>query len=710
MLALGLVVTTASPARADGLPFGDTPWTWGSPQPQGVGLTGISARGSHAFAFGTETAIESLDGGITWSRARAGLEFTDLEFLDDRTLIAAVGCSFYRSDDGGRRFAALPTGAPLRDSECVASSFSFPTKATGYVQLGGTVLRTGDGGRTFTARTPVENSTALRFVSPDVGFALAGSRIFRTTDGARSWTQVASSEGGFTDITFIDGSRGFAVGNGGLLRTTDGGVSWATAPLAGVPRIPIEAISCAGPGNCLMLGAASPPARGRFLIRTSDGGESGRASTNGASAAALAFQDTRRVLAVGSHGLVLASQDGGMTFRELSRNAERSYYKLVPGSGRVAYANGQQGFARTVDGGRNWQPLALTLTGREVIQALSFDTRGHGVAIVKASGSGSRKAPVRLARSDDSGATWRTVRSGRLGDFLSVTSLSARRVIADGRDGVRLSLDGGRRFRAIRSRTLRRVGPLRVIRTGPYVAALGDRRLAISRGGSRWTELRLPSRGEPTDISFVSRRTAYVAIKGRAWRTRNRGRSWSPLSGFGDYEAQRFSFADARHGFAIAELALLIDEREQVVLRTDDGGRSWRPQVDGGVYASFDVAAIGRTGGIVARDGDLAWTARAGDPATRRRLSLRASRSRLKRPGFVVLKGRIRGGATPAEVRISRGSRAQGWSSRRIRVRGDGRFRLRVFVRRNAVFVAQLSGNRTASAAATRAIRVRVRR
>src|SRR6516225_2172886 len=69
----------------------------------------------------------------------------------------------------------------------------------------------------------------VSFTDANTGTAVGfGGTILRTTDGGASWTRQSS---GTTEtllgVSFTDANTGTAVGSGGtILRTTDGGASW----------------------------------------------------------------------------------------------------------------------------------------------------------------------------------------------------------------------------------------------------------------------------------------------------------------------------------------------------------------------------------------------------------------------------------------------------------------------------------------------------
>jgi photosystem II stability/assembly factor-like uncharacterized protein len=110
----------------------------------------------------------------------------------------------------------------------------------------GTVLRTTDGGATWTSvgggaigATDVYNIFGVDAQNAvAAGYDGATTYMWTTTDGGSTWTQVYSNSGGFMDaIWMFDANNGFAYGDpsplGGnweLYNTTDGGATWNAAP------------------------------------------------------------------------------------------------------------------------------------------------------------------------------------------------------------------------------------------------------------------------------------------------------------------------------------------------------------------------------------------------------------------------------------------------------------------------------------------------
>src|SRR5262249_16714511 len=106
--------------------------------------------------------------------------------------------------------------------------------AVGY---GGTILRTTDGGASWTPQFSGTTNIlhGVSFVDANTGTAVGESgSIVRTTDGGATWTpQFSGTTNILYGVSFVDANTGTAVGgNGTILRTTDGGATWTVQPSA----------------------------------------------------------------------------------------------------------------------------------------------------------------------------------------------------------------------------------------------------------------------------------------------------------------------------------------------------------------------------------------------------------------------------------------------------------------------------------------------
>ena len=304
----------------------------------------------------------------------------------------------------------------------------------------------------------------------------------------------------------------------------------------------------------------------------------------------------------------MISDDGGDTWRVVGGRLTDDFTVLEAATDRIAYAGGRAGaLARTTDAGQTWAnvspPTSLGIR------------RGcpDGLALFVLADDGT------VQRSDNGGASYRLLNTG--------TPVGARDHRRDGREPRRRHRDtrgsAGRSTAARRSRRCptatsaerppdgryRRVGHRR--RRAAAAALLPERRPHLAASAGR------PSRIH--DISFVSTQTGYlVDVSFRLWKTTNAGRTWTEPVSTGRPMTQ-VDFADARNGYVVVPRVGL--EARGFVLRTSDGGASWRPQLVSPAFVR-GVDMAGGTAYALAGTNFLYATTSGGDVGTARALMI----------------------------------------------------------------------------------------
>ena len=733
LLAAGAAAAVAA-ASAGAVDVPQSGWSWGSPRPQGNTLQALEftsgGRGYAAGAFGT--VLRTDDGGASWTGLHTGrtTDFDKLAVLGPDALVVGGGCSLRRSDDGGTTFKRLPFAAS--ESSCSAGlvSLAFASPQVGSLLLGdGTVLRTDDGGQTFSRRTAVpgtrasgggEVASGLVFTSPETGVAIVTgpgpvSRIHRTTDAAGSWTLAHETPGFLRAVAAAPGGVLYAVGDGAtLLRSADGGVTWERRELAGAGAEPLTGIRCASADTCLIT-----TGRGDRLLRTDDGAASATAITASQEPLrAVAWADGNRAVAVGVRGVTVASGDGGRTFARAGDELAGRYLRVRATSSELAFAAGLKGaFARTSDGGRTWTAGAVSTS--EDILDVSFASGATGYAL---------DAAGTLLRTDNSGTSWRILGTGDGGRPSEILALSGTTILLAGPRGMRRSANGGDSF----DRSLTKVALSHVDRAGSAVVAYGRRTLyASTNGGRSWKAMKRPSkRTAITAADFVSARVGYLLDDtGRVFKTSTGGRRWSEVLSAGSANVGGLAFGDARSGWLVLEG--FRGSGAGYVLRTDDGGATFRPQlVSPTTLASRSEAtptlvAVGARRGIAFTPGtsdvdddygggftvsgpqSFFTTDRGGDAGREPRLSLRAGKPHR---GSVRISGKLTLARGGERVHLSiRSAGSTVWRAVTVRGTSAGTFSLTRTVPRTTFVVAQWAGADDRGAAASRVLTVRRR-
>jgi photosystem II stability/assembly factor-like uncharacterized protein len=323
-------------------------------------------------------------------------------------MLAVAAAALVAAQAGGTWMAQqAPAAERLRGVSAVSAQVAW---ASGNK---GTVLRTTDGGSTWTLVSP-SGSADLDFrdveaFDASTAYVLAigngdKSRILKTTDGGRTWaTQFVNQDAKkfFDAIAFWDANTGLAVGDPldgtfVVIRTTDAGRTWSEIPPAGMPPALEGDGAFAASGTCLVTAGTSHAwigsgggARAR-VFRSNDKGITWQvadtpiqAGTASSGIFSVAFSDSKRgVIAGGDYrkekepGDNLAfTTDGGATWAFAGATRLRSFRSAVaylPGSkGRALVAAGPGGTDRSSDGGATWTAL-----GDEGYHALSVARDG----------------------------------------------------------------------------------------------------------------------------------------------------------------------------------------------------------------------------------------------------------------------------------------------------------------------------------------------
>jgi photosystem II stability/assembly factor-like uncharacterized protein len=149
--------------------------------------------------------MATSDGGASWTRQYAGpADLDQVDFVDAEHGWAAGGDTLLRTVNGGATWTpqAEPCQGKLSSvhfvspavgyavaAATVASAGSLPAGGPYTLSLGGSLVRTTNGGATWSpvAATPANPQSAC-FANADDGYLGTPARIWRTSDGGRHWT------------------------------------------------------------------------------------------------------------------------------------------------------------------------------------------------------------------------------------------------------------------------------------------------------------------------------------------------------------------------------------------------------------------------------------------------------------------------------------------------------------------------------------------
>jgi photosystem II stability/assembly factor-like uncharacterized protein len=195
--------------------------------------------------------------------------------------------------------------------------------------------------------------------------------IMRTADGGASWTTVHTAATALFAADFDGVGNAVAVGgNGTILRSSDRGLTWAVAATSPTSE-ELRAVHLSASGlttvmqsNRLYRGATS--ALWQLIPSTID-----------LSQGDLAYSpDGNTAIAVGSGEAVLRSENGGVSWSEVSIGSHR-LMGVGFASNSVVFAVGSGGIVlRSGDGGATWQEQPVVTTNALIGVAFASASRG----------------------------------------------------------------------------------------------------------------------------------------------------------------------------------------------------------------------------------------------------------------------------------------------------------------------------------------------
>lgn len=266
-----------------------------------------------------DTLWATLDGGGTWTARWPTLNPATIFVGANGTDWAqAQGVPLMRSTNGGRTWSAVD-GAPGTVQEVSAPS------GAGLYLLAGTgktlqllfapntaVQPAGWTGQWQTRALP-GGTVWMGFVTAQTGFAVAGKALLRTEDGGRSWTQTGQlppTAVYMDNVAFSSANTVWVAGDMSLQTTQNAGQTWQAYA---VPTgLSVEAVAFRGPEGVVALvptacvNGVSACQASTTLLRTSNGGASWSEQTLAGHMAAPAGS----VAVLGPEGIALETGEG----------------------------------------------------------------------------------------------------------------------------------------------------------------------------------------------------------------------------------------------------------------------------------------------------------------------------------------------------------------------------------------------------------------
>ncbi len=462
-------------------------------------------------------------------------------------------------------------------------------------------------------------------------FRVHDLRLYRSEDDGRGWELLGTGLPGRPvrdlaispqyeeDGTLLAGLWDFGFG-GGLYRSTDGGDTWypTTRGLTDLEILQITFSPTFSRDETVFLTTLD-----HGLFRSSDGGATWTSLAAGYTAdmydrdvvhlaVSPTFADDRLVI-ISKHHL-LRSSNGGKSWQDTN----------VPG-GLVAFSPDfaddelilNSGHWRSTDGGETWGPAAI---GREHGQALDLlfspafaDDKTVYLLLQPESGTS-----LSLQRSADAGRSWDSLLGGLPSDLeiAWATILPSGELYLTARNGqgstvAAEELEWGR---SPVDMTQLELQALAIAPEGTiYLANSGAGVFRSIEGGLSWVETDFPARADevlrPAQLAIADDGTLFATAGPVIARSNDGGGTWIYLDGL----PPGFEIASLAVSPNFAQDAIVViggNYRDNQILRSADGGKSWESVFDGAAtdieYAS-DISALAYSPDF-ASDGTLyAW-------------------------------------------------------------------------------------------------------
>ena len=516
----------------------------------------------HGWAIG-DAPLYTTDGGRTWNRGNGSfISMGSLACADLNVCVAARNqSSVFRTTDGGRNWTQVPV--PV-----TAGRVQFFDERNGVAGGSTGVMRTADAGQTWTVWAQTHGG---QFINMDEGFRVSGNTAERTKDGGKTWQSSPLPAGMWAHTYFFsDALNGWAAGGAGttgpnIVRTTDGGLTWTVSDTGPNGQGPFWDIDFGDSQHGVAVGNCG------VLMNTSDGGRTWTDQFNGrcGDVRGMDALDSQRAWA--AVGDVLYTVDGGARWRRGVGAFNASDVDFYNESVGWATHGGESPYDdditfKSVDGGRNWQQVALP---KVVTQHGVSVQDENNIILVGSVYVAPTSGPV-IMRTTDGGRTWTDVPH----PFRNYTRYSFY--------GVHF------------------VSPM----TG---WAVGDSGMVIKTtdGGATWVdqtpiENSYPVVEDVLDVSFADPNNGWiVGFGGFVFRTTDGGRTWArqnPGTQYAVIGVHALSPSTAWiSGYGIPGFAA----------RTTDGGQTWqREHPDVGDPYANEVSSFS---GVYFLDAENGW-------------------------------------------------------------------------------------------------------
>lgn len=341
------------------------------------------------------------DGGNTWE-ALPDSGYGNVHFVSSRVAWAGN----FKTTDGGETWKYQEFNFP--DLENSIDKIYFADSLTGYAINYKTILKTNDGGNSWSIQKEIDRSSIndIKFYNKDIGWVCGSSgTIFKTIDGGENWIGLKKEViANLYDVDFADSETGCAVGdNGSILHTDNGGITWEVQE-SNVDEF-IKAIDFVNKNDGWAVG-------GDYILSTNNGGKEWKISRpfdlGDGSLIDVTFLDENTGFIVGNSyslegsiiirkGVIFKTVDGGQTWQQNTGYPILSAISFI--DKQYGWICGINTVLATQDGGLSWEEQ--NFQGSCFLSSIQFVDCNHGWAL---SDNASK-----FFRTIDGGITWQEV-------------------------------------------------------------------------------------------------------------------------------------------------------------------------------------------------------------------------------------------------------------------------------------------------------------
>lgn len=224
----------------------------------------------------------SYDGGNTWwmpvSPANIPSGITSVYFLNASIGYATAGGYVLKTADGGLTWTATQATQDYHLTHVHFTDAQHGVVSGGQHDMTGFTMHTNDGGATWVYDNDsyVEPITSTQTLDSQTEWRIGGDFEFgaylsHTVDGGATWSQlvIPAVTNAMTDLHFFDAQHGVAVGGQYLLRTNDGGATWSQSII--LPEGNINAMTIDNNGNTWVVGSNGTIMRSTSVTSVSEG-------------------------------------------------------------------------------------------------------------------------------------------------------------------------------------------------------------------------------------------------------------------------------------------------------------------------------------------------------------------------------------------------------------------------------------------------------